>query len=83
MNNSLEERVDSMVRVTSDVRERLRAVEEAQESDQHRLWGNGQPGEIKNLNDKVEKLKWWIIGSAIMGLLGHAGGDALIKYLIP
>jgi hypothetical protein len=43
----------------SDLASRVSVVESTVESLDHRLYGNGQPGDIKLIHDKLDDLRQW------------------------
>lgn len=45
----------------SGVSARLVKVETEQEEMHHRLYGNGQPGDIANMSKKIEELQSWML----------------------
>ncbi len=45
------------------------------------LMGNGQPGEIASLKKKIDELKWWIIGSVILGTASGSGLSHLLSVI--
>lgn len=69
--------------------ERLAVIEEIVSDIKHRLFGNGQPGELEFLHgrvskvdvrvDRLENWQWWVMG---IGLgVGVAGGAVGVKVL--
>lgn len=69
--------------------ERIVAIETTVTDIKHRLLGNGQPGEIDHLHErinahgrrisKIENWRWWLMG---IGLgIGMAGGASVAKLL--
>lgn len=48
------------------------------ERDMAAILGNGQPGRLTRVEQKIDDLKWWIIGSV---LLGTSGGTAVSHWL--
>lgn len=57
--------------------ERLAVIEEVVTRTDHRLFGNGQPGEISSIKGRIAKLenwRWWVVGVAV-GLGIALGGS--------
>lgn len=61
--------------------ERIAALETRVDDMHHTLFGNGQPGELKEMRRKLDEMKWWIIGAACAGILGNTGASAFVKFM--
>lgn len=65
--------------------ERLARIETMVEEIYHRLFGNGQPGELDRLNSRVGKLenwRWWVMGIAVgAGIACGYGLNGLLQAL--
>lgn len=63
--------------------QRLARIEAIVEDMHHRLFGNGQPGEVQTIKDDVSSLKssrsWVKGGIAVLGFLVGADGIAHIR----
>ncbi len=67
-----------------EIIDRLSAIEVVTNDTAHRLFGNGEPGEISNLSGRIGKLeeeKWRLIGvgAVIMGILQFFTGSGVLS----
>lgn len=73
--------------------QKLASIEALLESMDHRLFGNGQPGEIDRLHGKIGKVdarvtklenwRWWVVGIGVgLGVATGAGLRSIAEHLI-
>ena len=80
----MSEKIPDMNRTDS---ERLASMETTLDDIKHRLFGNGRPGHIDGIYNRLSKLenwRWWVVGIAVgagvvLGGYGHAAIEAMTK----